>query len=248
MLMALMILVPGLDFAQTPAPQDRFPPPGWPMPVEDTQRNTFLLGDLIDLTPQDDGQVHWDFNGWHGGDLNRIWFKSEGEQSFTAPARSIDVQVLYGRFVKRYYDLQVGGGVQTATFKGRAVTRGQAVFGVEAFVPFKSDLETLLFISSDGDVSARLTFVRDLFVTQRILLQPRIETNLAAQRVEEFGVGSGLNELELGLRLRYEIRREFGPYVGVSWQRRFFETARIFRAEGKEPGTTRLVFGVRAWK
>lgn len=219
------------------------------MPVEDHKRHTFAVADVIDFNPRgDEGDVRWDFNGWHGGDFNRLWFKSEGEQSFTEADRNIDVQLLYGRFIKKFYDFQIGGGLQTATFQGRNVTRGQAVLGLEAFVPFKSDLETLLFISQDGDIAGRITFIRDLLVTQRVVLQPRVETNVAGQTVEEFTVGSGLNNIELGVRLRFEIRREFGPYIGVSVDRRFFETADLTRAEGKDPSQVRFVFGVRAWR
>jgi copper resistance protein B len=219
------------------------------MPVHDNKPHTFILGDVLDISPRgDDSDINWDLNSWHGGDFNRLWFKSEGEHSFTEADRNIDVQVLYGRFVKKFYDLQVGGGVQTATFAGRNVTRAQAVLGVEAFVPFKSDLESLLFISLDGDVSGRVTFTRDFLVTQRLSLQPRIETNVAAQRVEEFTVGSGLNNLELGLRLRYEIRRQLAPYIGVSLDQSFFGTADLMRAEGKDPTRLRFVFGVRAWR
>ena len=85
-------------------------------------------------------------------------------------------------------------------------------------------------------------------MTQRVVLQPCVETNVAGQRVEEFTVGSGLNNIELGVRLRFEIRREFGPYVGLSVDRRFFETADLTRAEGKDPSQVRFVFGVRAWR
>ena len=233
---------------QPPTPQ-RFPPNGWPMPVEDQKRHTFAVADVIDFSPRgNESDLSWDINGWHGGDFNRLWFKSEGEQSFTEADRNIDVQLLYGRFIKKFYDVQIGGGIQTATFQGRNVTRGQAVVGLEAFVPFKSDLETLLFISQDGDIAGRVTFIRDFLVTQRLVLQPRVETNIAGQRVEEFTVGSGLNNLELGVRLRYEIRREFGPYIGLSIDRRFFETADLTRAEGKDPSQVRFVFGVRAWR
>lgn len=218
------------------------------MPVEDQKRHTFAVADVIDVNPRGEGDVSWDFNGWHGGDFNRLWFKSEGEQSFTEADRNIDVQLLYGRFIKKFYDFQIGGGLQTATFQGRNVTRGQAVVGLEAFVPFKSDLETLLFISQDGDIAGRITFIRDFLVTQRVVLQPRVETNVAGQRVEEFTVGSGLNNIELGVRLRFEIRREFGPYVGLSVDRRFFETADLTHAEGKDASQVRFVFGVRAWR
>lgn len=232
---------------QQPQPPDRFPPRGWPMPVDDTRPQTFALANVLEVAPAGEGDARWDFEGWHGGDYNRVWFKSEGGQSVTQAERNIDVQLLYGRFIKRYYDLQLGGGVQTATFQGRNVTRGQAVLGVEGVVPYKFDLETLLFISHKGDISGRVTYLREYLLTQRLILQPRAEANIAAQRVEEFSVGSGLNNIELGIRLRYEIRRELGPYVGVSLGKSFFDTADLLRSQGRDPTRLRLVFGVRAW-
>jgi len=219
------------------------------MPVDDQKPHTFAVADVLDISPRgDESDVRWDMNGWHGGDYDRLWFKSEGEQSFRGGQRDIDVELLYGRFVKKYYDVQIGGAVQTATFRGGNVTRGQLVIGLEGLVPFKYDLETLLFISQDGDVSGRVTFERDYLITQRLILQPRFETNIAAQRVEQFGVGSGLNDIELGVRLRYEFRREFGPYAGLSFDRSFAGTARLVRAEGGDPSQLRFVVGLRAWR
>ena len=226
---------------------DRFPPKGWPMPVHDAKPHTFALADVLDFSQTGKGDVRWDFEGWRGGDYNRLWFKSEGDQSFTQAERNIDAQLLYGHFMKKYYDFQIGGGAQTATFQGRNVRRGQMVVGVEGFVPYKFDLETLLFVSHRGDVSGRLTFWREYLLTQKLILQPRVETNVAGQRVEEFAVGSGLNNIELGIRVRYEIRREFGPYVGLSLDRSFFGTADLLRADRKDPSQLRFVFGVRAW-
>jgi copper resistance protein B len=226
---------------------DRFPPNGWPMPVNDGRPHTFALADVLDFSPTGKGDVRWDFEGWRGGDYNRLWFKSEGDQSFTQAERNIDAQLLYGHFMKKYYDFQIGGGGETATYQGRNVTRGQMVVGVEGFVPYEFDLETLLFVSYKGDVSGRLTFWREYLLTQKLILQPRVETNLAGQRVEEFTVGGGLNNIELGIRVRYEIRREWGPYVGLSFDRSFFETADLLRADGRDPSQLRFVFGVRAW-
>lgn len=231
-----------------PAFPQRYPPPGWPMPVETHPIHTYLVTEKLDVAPGSDGDLTWDVNGWHGGDFNRLWFKSEGEQAFGKAERNIDARLLYGRFVRKYYDAQIGGGIQTATFRDRNVTRGQLVLGLEGFVPYRYDLETLLFISQKGHVSGRVEFIRDYMLTQRLVMQPRVETNIAAQQVEEFGVGRGVNNLELGLRVRYEIRRQFGPYLGLSFDRRFFGAADLARAEGQDPRRARLVFGVRLWR
>ena len=108
-------------------------------------------------------------------------------------------------------------------------------------------MDPALFISEDGDVSARLTTSYDLLITQRLILQPEVEINFAASTVEEWGVGSGLNDLSLSLRLRYEIRREFAPYLGISWFQRFGETADLARRKGDDVAELAILAGFRIW-
>lgn len=227
-----------------------FPPPkDWPHPVEDEKRYTFVLADVFEFQPNGkDTEFRWDTEAWHGSDYNRIWFKSEGEQGLSKAERNLDFQVLYGRFVRRYYDFQIGARAETKTFGGASVTRGQFVIGIEGLVPYKYELESALFISHQGDVSGRVTFTRDYLFTQKWILQGRVETNFSAQRVARFGLGSGLNDIELGLRVRHEIRREFAPYFGVSWDRKLFGTADFVRQEGNNPSKLRFVIGVRLWR
>ena len=245
--------------AQTPTPptvQREGTPPklyprnDWPSPVHDEKRRTFVLADVLEYRPsREDSDFRWDAEGWHGGDYNRVWFKSEGERNTAFKADyDIDFQVLYGRFVRRYYDVQAGVRVETQTFQGRNVTRAHAVIGLEGLVPYRYTIEPSLFISQNGDVSARFTFTRDFFVTQRLIVQPRFETSAAAQRVERFTTGRGLNNIEAGLRLRYEIRREFAPYFGISFDRSFFGTADLVRQDGGDPGQIRFAVGVRMWR
>jgi len=208
---------------QPPVP----PPQNWPPPVNDQQNRLFTLIDVLDYRPRiGGGQGHddyrWDVEGWYGGDYNRLWFKSEGQRDTAFKADyDVDVQLLYGRFIQKHYDLQMGGRVETQSFKGRNVTRGLGVIGIEGLVPYNYEFESALFIDQNGAVSARLSLTKDLLLTQRLIFQTRFETNAAVQRVEKFTTGSGLNNLEFGARLRYEIRREFAPYVGISFDRSF---------------------------
>jgi copper resistance protein B len=224
--------------------------PGWPSPVNDRENHTYLLADVLEYRPKaGNSDFRWDIEGWHGGDFNRLWFKSEGQENTAFKADyDIDLQLLYGRFVWKYYDFQVGGRLETQTFRGENVTRGLAVVGLEGLVPYSYEVESELFIDQDANISARLSATKDLLMTQRLILQPRIETELAAQRVERFTTGSGINNLELGFRLRYEIWRKFGPYVGVSFDWSFFDTADLVRADGGDPSQVRFVAGVRAWR
>jgi copper resistance protein B len=223
----------------------------WPSPVDDEMKHTFLLADVLEIRPGRDGSdFRWDVEGWHGGDFNRVWFKSEGESDTAFKAEyDVDLQLLYGRFVKRFYDFQVGARVETHGSRGSNATRVHAVVGLEGLVPYRYEFESALFVSHRGDVSGRVSFTRDYLLTQRWVLQGRVETNVAAQRVERFGVGRGLNNVEAGLRLRREFhRRKVGPYFGVSFERSFFGTADLVRQDGGDPSQVRFVAGVRLWR
>lgn len=241
-------VVPDEDEANKP-PIPPFPAPkSWGKPVADERPHSFILADLLEFSPKGgDSSFRWDTEGWYGGDFNRIWFKSEGETSTVEKDYSADFQLLYGRFIKTYYDFQIGGRVQTNTFRGKNATRVQGVVGIEGFVPYKYEIEAAAFVDPKGNVSGRFTASRDYLITQRLVLQPRFETNLAIQKVERFKTGRGLNDIEVGLRLRYAVRREFAPYIGVSYERSFFETADLVRADGGSPSQLRFVMGVRLW-
>ncbi len=229
------------------------PQQGWPSPVNDQENRLFTLVDLLEYRPkmsagEGTSDYRWDIEGWYGGDYNRVWFKSEGQQDTAFKADyDIDFQLLYGRFLWKYYDIQVGGRMETQSFRGANVTRGLAVIGLQGLVPYNYEFESAVFIAQSGAVSARLSYTKDFLLTQRLILQGRFETNLAIQRVEEFTTGSGLNNLEFGARLRYEIRREFAPYVGVSLDKSFGETATLVRQVGGDPSQIRFVVGLRAW-
>jgi copper resistance protein B len=221
----------------------------WPNPVNDQQEFTYLLLDVFEYRPKgSDSSFRWDAQGWRGGDYNRIWVKSEGERNTAFKADyDIDLQLLYGRFIKRYYDFQVGVRAETQTFRGASVTRTHVVIGLVGLVPYNYEIEPSLFISQNGDVSARFTATKDLLLTQRLVIQPRFEINAAIQRVERFTTGSGLNNIEMGFRLRYEFKRQFAPYLGVSFDRSFFGTADLVRQDGGDPRQIGFVVGVRLW-
>ncbi|MDN5937465.1 MAG: copper resistance protein B, partial [Salinisphaera sp.] len=109
------------------------------------------------------------------------------------------------------------------------------------------ETDTALFLSEDGDLSFRGEFTYDLLFTQRLILTPRLEFTLAAQDVSEYGIGSGLSRTEMGLRLRYEIVREFAPYIGVTYEQRYGQTREFAEAAGDDDSRTALVVGIRAW-
>ncbi len=229
-------------------PVGLYPQKDWPPPVEDEMNRFFFLADVLEYrVGEGNDDVRWDIESWYGGDFNRLWFKTEGEHSATDEDYDFDLQLLYGRFIRKYYDFQIGARAETRIFEGHNKTRSHAVIGLEGLVPYRFEIEPLLFISQDGDVSGRFTATRDLLLTQRLILQARFETSFAIQEVREFTTGSGINDIEIGLRLRYEIRREVAPYIGFSYERSLFETEDLVRAEGEDPSRLHFVAGVRFW-
>ena len=185
----------------------------------------------------------WDGEGWYGGDINRLWIKSEGDGAFGRSIERAEVQALYSRAVGPYFNLQ--GGVRY-DFRPNP-SRTYAVVGFEGLAPNFFEVEGALFLSNKGELMARVEGYYDQRITQRLILQPRAEVNFAAQSTREIGVGSGLSDAEIGLRLRYDIRREFAPYVGVQYRQAFGQTRRYLRDEGEDAGGWSLLTGVRVW-
>lgn len=235
-----------------PIPPGFWPGADWPSPVNDEAKHLFTLLDLLEYRPSEGTGLtngfRWDMEGWYGGDYNRLWFKSEGQGDTAFKADyDIDFQLLYGRFIQKYYDFQVGARVETQAFRQSNVTRGLFAIGIEGLVPYDYDLEATLFVAQDGAVSTRLTVTKDLLLTQRLIAQLRFEGSAAVQRVVAFTTGSGLNDLEFGVRLRYEVWREFAPYLGVSLDKSFGDTATLVREQGGVPSQVRFVAGLRMW-
>jgi copper resistance protein B len=185
----------------------------------------------------------WDGEAWFGGDINRLTLKSEGEGAVRGGVDSAEVQALYSRAIDPYWNLQAG---VRHDIRPRP-SRTYATIGVEGLMPYMVEVEGALFLSDKGDLLARAEGYYDQRITQRLILQPRIELNFAAQDVPKDRIGSGLSNAELGLRLRYEIKREFAPYVGVSYDRKVGDTASYARQDGEHVGSTSLVIGIRSW-
>lgn len=184
----------------------------------------------------------WDGEFWYGGDINRLTIKSEGEGTFREDAEG-EVQALYSRAIGPYFNLQAGVRQDFAPGPDRTY----ATIGFEGLAPYWFDVEGALFLSDKGDVFGRLEGYYDQRITQRLVLQPRVEFNLSAQDVPLSGLGSGLTDAQAGLRLRYEIKREFAPYLGVEWTRAFGSTADMVRAHGGDRDGAQVVVGLKGW-
>lgn len=237
----------GLDSVVPNGPTDpnSGAPLDWPKAIHDQKIYRFFLVDRLEYGDVDGVNNYlWDAQGWIGGDYNKLWFKTEGEGPLQGGSpESTEFQALYSRTLTPFWSAQAGLRYDV----NPNPDRGFVVVGLQGLAPFWFETDTSLFVSEDGDISFRGEFEYELLLTQRLILQPRAEVNLSFQDTPEYGLGQGLNNTEMGIRLRYELRREFAPYIGVRWEQAYGETKRIARAEGEETSTTALVVGIRAW-
>ncbi|OYX65451.1 MAG: copper resistance protein CopB [Sphingomonadales bacterium 32-64-17] len=203
----------------------------------------WLQGDRLEYRAREgrDGYL-WDAQGYYGGDTDKFWFKSEGEGAFGDKVESAEVQGLWSHAIGPWFDLQTGVR-QDLT----GPERTYAVLGVQGLAPYMFEVDAAAFLSNKGDLTARVEAELDQRITQRLILQPRAEANLSAQDVPELGIGAGLSSLELGLRLRYEVAREFAPYIGVEQEWKLGQSADYARLAGEHTGVTNYVAGIRFW-
>ncbi len=196
---------------------------------------------LLDRLEWRDGGYRWEGEGWYGGDLHRLVVKSEGEGGDRL--ESAEVQALYSRAIGPYFNLQAGARQDIRPTPARTY----AVVGIEGLAPYWFEVEAHAFLSTRGELTGRIEGSYDQRITQRLIAQPRAELNLSAQDIRATGLGTGVTSADLSLRLRYEIAREFAPYVGVAWERRFGDTRRLARDRGADADGVELVAGIRAW-
>jgi len=185
----------------------------------------------------------WAAQAWFGGDRERVWLKTEGEVTDGQSPEHAEVQALYSWLWGDFFDVQVG---LRQDFRPRP-ERTHAVLGLQGLAPHWFEVDAALFLSHKGELSARAEVEYDILLTQRLILQPAVEVNASASRVEEREIGAGLTSIGTGLRLRYEIVPEVAPYIGVTWDRKLGETANLARRDGEDVDETALVTGIKFW-
>lgn len=203
-----------------------------------------VMADRLETHVQDgaDGYV-WDVQAWYGGDIDKLWLKSEGEGAWGGKTEEAELQALWSRAVTPWFDAQAGLRYDFEPDSGLA----HLVLGFEGLAAYYVEVDAAAFLSERGDLTARVEVEYDQHITQKLVLQPRVEVAFAAQDVPRTGTGSGLSSFEAGLRLRYEYVPNFAPYVGVGYERKIGETGRMAREEGENPGSTSLLLGVSFW-
>lgn len=215
------------------------PMPG--MDMADHEPYGMLLIDKFEYADKDQS-LGLDVEAFYGDDYNKLWFKADGGRA-NGRLAATRLELLWDRIFATYWSSQIG----VRRDIGEGPGRNWAAFGVQGLAPYWFEVEATAYVGENGRSAARLEASYDLRFTQRLILQPNVEMNLYGKSDPAREIGSGLSDIDFGLRLRYEIRRQFAPYIGVSWNRKFGNTADFARAAGKDTSDTQFVTGVRIW-
>jgi copper resistance protein B len=218
----------------------------WKPPVRDNRIYTHVLFNQLEgRTSASGSALRWDGEGWVGTDMNRLWVKSEGFVNGSTVSDG-DHEVLYDRPLPRmrYFDAQVG--VREDLDSGPQRTWGAV--GIQGLAPNFFEFSPTFYFRDGGNVAGRLEGSYDLRVTQRLVVQPQAELNFYSKSDPKRGTGSGLSDLDTGIRVRYEISRKFAPYVGFAYAGKYGDTATYARQAGEAVDSPTFVFGIRIWR
>jgi copper resistance protein B len=214
------------------------------MAMSDHAKIGMLLIDQLEYAHDNHGNnaVFLDGQFWYGEDFNKLWLKVEGE-SARGKLEDMRTEALWDHAISTYWGTQLGVRHDFGEGPGRT----WAAFGVQGLAPYWFETEATLYVGQNGRTAARVQFEYEELLTQRLVLQPKFEVNLYGKDDPQRGIGSGLSDAELGLRLRYEIRREFAPYIGVVWRQRYGRTADFARMQNQPTGELQFVAGHHFW-
>lgn len=226
-------------------------PAGWEPAVHDAPVRTFTIIERAEFrTGEVDDAFVVDAEGWVGGDYHRFAWKLEAEQLTDSPKNGeFEMTALYSRAISPFWNLEAGLRLDRAYSGHERGTRGHFVIGLDGLAPYWVELQPSLAISNKGKLSFTLTATYELLVTQRVVLESQLGLRLDQARQEDTGgfIGEGSNDFDFGLRIRYDLRRSFSPYVGVEWHRPIGASSGVARRAGRGGWQSAFVAGLRAW-
>jgi copper resistance protein B len=211
------------------------------MQMDDRERVGAVQLDQFEWRNTQEGNaVVWEAQAWYGNDHDKLWVKSEGER-IAGATQGARADVLWDRLLSRWWNLQAG----VRQDFGMGPSRTWAAVGLQGLAPYWIDVEATFYVGEQGRTALRFKSEYDLLLTQRLILQPEAEIELYGKSDPEKQIGSGLSDLDLGFRLRYEIRRELAPYAGLAWHRLFGASSDLARAAHRDSSDVQAVAGVR---
>lgn len=212
-----------------------------------TSLNSFWLMDQLEWANTDEGrEIAWEGIGWVGSDINRLWLRTKGHALDESLQRA-RVEVMYGRAIHPWWDLVVGARRDFGDFGGGGTPRNWAAFGVQGLAPYKFEVSATGYVGEGGKTAAIVEAEYEMLFTNRLIASWGVEANWFGQSDPAEVIGSGLSTVEGGVRLRYEITRQFAPYIGFEREWSFGETSDLRRLSGHSRTDNRWVVGLRFW-
>jgi copper resistance protein B len=231
------------DYAGSPPPAD------YPDIVPDDRLYVFTIFEQLEYRVAADGtpdHFGWEAQGWLGNDFNKIWWKNEGESIFDGPNEGgTETDLIYSRLITPFWNFQVGVQYANEWNPDDYENRWSGVIGLQGLAPYKFELDNTFYISEDADATFEFEAEYDLRLTQKLVLQPRTEIGFAFQDISERNLGAGITDANFDLRLRYEIKREFAPYIGVRYRFLVGETDNLAEASGEDTEQFLFLSGLR---
>lgn len=237
-----MTLQEALDYAAKGHPPD-FPPP-----IMDDPLRAYLIFQQLEYGVGNDvpDQLRWRAQAWVGYDYDKLWLRTEGSAVFEGDnSGETENDLLYARLITPFWYAQIGVQYANEWEDSDYTDRWSGVLAIQGVAPGMFEIESSLYLSDDADLTLRFEAEYDLRLTQRLVLQPRTEMRFAAQDIPDREIGAGMTNLDVELRLRYEIKREFAPYIGVGYHRIVGESAGLARVAGIDPEEIRVFAGLR---
>ncbi|MFZ2725300.1 MAG: copper resistance protein B [Methylococcaceae bacterium] len=211
--------------------------------AHNSDNTTALIVDRLEsITTSADTSMTYDLQAWLGKTYDHLLLRAEGDMR-NGNSQDARTELVWSHAISPFWDSHLGLRYDS----GENLNRGWLAFGVQGLAPYWLYVEATAYINEQGRTAFRLELEYDLLITQRLILQPRLEANVYAQNDAAHYLGSGLANFETGLRLRYEFKPEFAPYIGIDWGRHFGDTAGYARQQGIAIEETRFVAGVHFW-
>ena len=201
-----------------------------------------MIGQLETRSTDGPDPIVLEAQAWIGRDLNKLWIKADVER-VSGETEEAELQFLYSRAIYPYWDFQVGLRHDSRP----TPNRDWLAIGFQGLAPYFYEIDAAVFIGEGGQTAFRLEAEYEILFTQKLILTPEIEVNFYGKDDPVLDIGSGLADIELGLRLRYEIKREFAPYIGINWTKKYGDTADFVGASGEDTSDVQLVAGIRVW-
>lgn len=219
-----------------------FGPLSPPVMADQEYFNSLIVDRLESLSTGSQTSMTYDLQYWLGQTFNRALIRAEGDID-DGTFENARTELLWAHAADPNWDTHLGIRYD----KGFGPDRGWLAVGVQGFAPYWIYVEATAYVGEQGRTAFRLETEYDVLLTQKLVLQPRIEANFYGKTDEARALGRGLSDLAIGLRLHYEIWRELAPYIGVEWAGKFGETADYLRNSGNRVNETRAVAGVQFW-